>query len=91
MIKFDDDDLITLPEAARTLPGKVHPATLWRWATKGRSGVRLPTLKAGRSRFTTKAHLQRFLVQSDPLQDAPPTVPLPSKSEADRYCEKEGL
>jgi hypothetical protein len=92
VIKYDADDLISLPQAARTLPGNVHPATLWRWCAKGRNGRRLPSLKLGRARYTTRSALQKFLAESDHLADARPTVPLaPSKSESDRYLDSEGL
>ena len=32
---IDRDDLLTLSEAARRLPGRPHRSTLWRWARKG--------------------------------------------------------
>lgn len=91
-IQIDAPDLMTLPEAARTLPGKVAPATIWRWATCGRNGHRLPTLRLGRCRYTSKSALQRFLQESDTLRKSDAeTVPMASKSEAEKYCEAEGL
>ena len=32
---IDRDDLLTLTEAAKRLPGRPHRSTLWRWARKG--------------------------------------------------------
>ncbi len=91
MIQFDASDLLTLPAAARSLPGNVNPATMWRWATTGRNGVRLGTIKIGRSRYTTRRELQRFLIASDPAQEqSASTVPI-SQDEADRFLESEGL
>ncbi|MEX1015934.1 MAG: hypothetical protein WDZ31_04230 [Phycisphaeraceae bacterium] len=32
---LDRDDLLTLTQAAKRLPGRPHRSTLWRWAQKG--------------------------------------------------------
>jgi Protein of unknown function (DUF1580) len=55
-----DESLITLPEAARLLPGRPHVSTLWRWVSRGCRGIRLETLAIGRHRFTSREALERF-------------------------------
>ena len=60
MLHFDDEDLITLAEAARLVPGQRHPATLWRWANIGVAGVRLDSLEIGGVAYTSPKALQSF-------------------------------
>ena len=60
-----DESPLTLAEAAKVLPrlrgGKrVHVATLHRWALKGVAGVRLETIRLGRTVVTSREALQRF-------------------------------
>jgi Protein of unknown function (DUF1580) len=56
-----DKKPITLAEAARLLPKRPNPATLWRWRTKGVRGVRLKTSMIGGRRYVTRAALQQFI------------------------------
>lgn len=53
--------LLTLPEAAKTLPRRVHASTLWRWATRGIKGVKLQLTTIGGRRFLSPEALQEFL------------------------------
>ncbi len=60
-----DESPLTLAEAARALPrlrgGKrVHVATLYRWVSRGVAGVRLESLRLGRTVVTSREALQRF-------------------------------
>ena len=54
------DDKITLTAAAKRVPGRPHPSTLWRWCRRGIRGVRLRYLKVGRCIYTTAADLEQF-------------------------------
>lgn len=57
-----EEELVTLHQAARrTLPSPPSPQTLWRWHSKGLNGVRLPTIKVGRTRYTTVRAFMQFL------------------------------
>ena len=64
MINLASDNILSLREAARWLPpvnGKrPHPATIWRWASKGINGIRLETAKIGRRVITSTSALQTF-------------------------------
>ena len=56
------EDTLSLPQAARELPGTPDPSTLWRWATRGVKGVKLETVRIGAGRvYTSRQALTRFL------------------------------
>lgn len=57
---------ITLSEAAKRLPGKPDPSTLFRWSRSGvlaadGQRVRLPLLRVGRRLFVAPAELDIFV------------------------------
>lgn len=63
VINLDTDELITLAEAARTLPGgAVHVSTVHRWRLRGVRGVRLPTLLRGGIRYTSRQAIASWIV-----------------------------
>ena len=53
-------DLIPLGEACKLLPGRPHRSTVFRWAQKGREGVRLKVVSVGKTRCTTERWLMEF-------------------------------
>jgi hypothetical protein len=55
-----DEKPLPLAEAARLLPKRPNPATLWRWRTKGVRGVRLVTSMIGGRRYVTPTALREF-------------------------------
>lgn len=60
-IDLATENLKTLNEAARTLPGgPVHVSTMHRWRLKGVHGVRLATILRGGIRFTSDEAIDRF-------------------------------
>lgn len=72
-MKFDDEDVLSLSEAAKALPGKTSSSTVWRWATVGYRGVLLDTLRIGGRIFTSRRALQCFF-------EATSTRPEPMRS-----------
>ena len=65
MIDIASETVIPLTEAAKHLPAKPsgkhpHPVTLARWATEGIHGVRLETIRVGKTVCTSLEALQRF-------------------------------
>lgn len=56
---------LTFSEAREKIPlvngRKVHPATIWRWATSGVRGVRLHSRLVGGRRVTTESEIEEFL------------------------------
>lgn len=75
MINIENDKLMTLAEAARTLPrrrrgSRPHASTLYRWATRGLGGVRLEVIRVGGTLCTSQAALQSFFQELTESNDA---------------------
>lgn len=65
MIDLENEEILTFQDACQRLPRKragrrMHPGTLYRWASTGLRGVRLETLQVGGSQCTSVQALQRF-------------------------------
>jgi Protein of unknown function (DUF1580) len=61
VIDIDKQSLVLLSKAGECLPGKPHPSTISRWASRGIRGVRLETCLVGGRRYTSREALQRFI------------------------------
>lgn len=81
------DELLSLSEAAKRLPQKPSPATLYRWRTKGANGVHLKCVRIGRTWYTTIRWLNDFIVS----QSNTPNFPDIQDSEADSIRSAETL
>jgi hypothetical protein len=73
---------LALAEAARLLPKRPNPATLWRWRTKGVRGVKLVTKLIGGRRYVTRAALQQFIEAVTAAASASAGPPSASESAA---------
>lgn len=79
MAVLDDslEDLMSVTEAAQTLPGRPHPGTLIRWG-KGIRGIKLPFKRIGGRLFVSRAALLEFIdaltAASDDSSNYLPTV-----------------
>ena len=81
------DELITLEQAAKDLPGNRNVSTIYRWAESGSRGVYLTCVSVGHKRYTTHDWLKNFLLdceaarQKEKQADLPfePQVPYPSE------------
>jgi len=60
MIDVQNENILSLAEAARSLPYMRNLATLFRWRTRGCRGVVLETLLMGGRRVTSVEALDRF-------------------------------
>lgn len=78
-IDLQKDTLLSFADAARLLPAtergtKLHTATIWRWATKGRviggRRIKLENLVVGGRRVTSTEALNRFAMQVTEAVDA---------------------
>ena len=66
------DGLMPLAEAARTIPGQPHLATVYRWVRHGVGDVRLEAVKVGGRLFTSQEAVDRFIrATSTPPSCAP--------------------
>jgi hypothetical protein len=66
----DFADLLSLAEAARLIPGRPAPVTLWRWHRRGCFGVRLKTICIGARRFVSRSDLDLFIRAVTAARDA---------------------
>jgi hypothetical protein len=61
VINIGEEQLLSLREAAKKLPGAPHWSTLMRWSRRGlKDGRRLATVKIGGRIFTSAAALAKF-------------------------------
>lgn len=60
MIDISSESLLTISQAAKSLPGRPHTSTLWRWVNRGVRNYRLETCMIGGRRFTSQEALARF-------------------------------
>jgi len=60
VIKFGNENLLTLAQVARLLPGHPHVATIFRWCRYGCRNIRLEYVRMGRRMLTSKEALERF-------------------------------
>ena len=93
-ISLHAEHILTIREAVEELPclrgGKqVHRSTIYRWMKLGARGVRLESLKVGRSTVTSREALQRFAErESSPPPDSaqePSRGALAAERELDRH------
>ena len=54
MIDVNGEQLLTLAEAARSLPRCPHIATIYRWISRGVKGVKLEAVRIGGTQYTSK-------------------------------------
>ncbi len=72
MIDVQNEQILTLAEAARSLPGRPNLATLFRWRTRGVRGVKLETILSGGRRYTSVESLRRFQNRVTAVADGEP-------------------
>jgi len=81
MIDIQAEQMLTIADAARELPGRPHISTLWRWIQRGCRGVKLETILLGGMRYTSREALQRF---ADAVTAAADGKPAPSRTSSQR-------
>ena len=76
-IDINTEHLLSLKEASNSLPkidGRTpHASSIWRWCTRGLSGIKLDHVRLGRRVVTSKEALNRFVneltrIESEKLQ-----------------------
>lgn len=66
------ETLLTLTQAAATLPNKPHASTIHRWRLNGVRGIRLETIMVGGRRYTSREALERFSARLTAAADGEP-------------------
>lgn len=60
-MKLLTEDVLTIREVAKELPGRPNLCTIWRWTNRGVAGVRLEIVRVGERIFTSRQAVARFL------------------------------
>jgi hypothetical protein len=68
-VNLTGETLLTLAEAARSLPGRPHLSTLQRWRLRGVRGVKLETILVGGRRVTSQEAIERFAAATTAAAD----------------------
>ncbi len=92
MIDLQNEQIISLAEAARSLPGgSVHVSTIHRWRLRGVRGVKLSTVMRGGARRTSREAIERFCVAVTAASEGetPPTRTARQRRRAIRAAEAE--
>lgn len=100
MIDPNSESLLSLAEAAKTLPARragkrPHVSCLYRWTTSGCKGVVLESLQVGGTRCTSREALARFFERltyvDSPEAHRTPTRRRRAAEAASRALEREGV
>ena len=81
-------DLIPLENVPELLPirrgKKFHRSAIFRWANRGKNGVKLQTIRVGRTLCTTDLWLMQFLTQSSIRNESQTVTGLHKRNEVGR-------
>ena len=72
MIDPQTESLVSITEAAKSLPGRPNITTIWRWRNRGVRGVKLETILSGGRCFTSVEALRRFQERVTAAADGAP-------------------
>ncbi len=89
-IDINSEQILTVAEAARLLPGRPSTRTVWRWLDRGVRHVKLESVLVGGRRFVSKESINRFLesINQPDVQRTSPAVAAKRKR-AIKRAEKE--
>jgi len=66
----DQNEFITMSEAAKLLRGRPSIVSLWRWRVRGVAGVKLQYVTVGKLPLTTREWLREFIIESSKAKQA---------------------
>ena len=72
MIDPQNESLVSLTDAAKSLPGRPNITTSWRWRNRGVRGIKLETVLIGGRRMTSREALSRFFAATTAAADGEP-------------------
>lgn len=72
MIDIQNENLLTMAQAAASLPNRPHLSTLWRWRKRGIGAVRLEVITIGGRVFTSAEALARFAEKTTAAAEGEP-------------------
>src|SRR4051794_29260548 len=74
-----DEDLMPFAAGVRSLPGRPHLSTGYRYALRGFHGVILETMMCGGRRYTSRQALRRFVDAVTAAANRRPQSPIPTR------------
>ena len=78
------NELLTLSEAAKAIPGKPSLVTLWRWVHKGvKNGARLRAIRIGGRRYIPRDAIAEFIEACSAIDVAEPAK-RPTRTDKER-------
>jgi hypothetical protein len=77
MKQVQNQQLLTLKQASKTIPSRPHVATLWRWVNRGCRGIQLESWLIGGLRYTSVEAIEKFFAQTN-------SKPAPAKPDRQR-------
>ncbi len=66
-----NEELLSVAEAAKILPGRPNVATVWRWISRGCKGIRLEVFRSGGRTYTSRQALERFSARLSGQAESP--------------------
>ena len=78
-IDIQNEEVLSIAEAAKLLPGRPNVRTVWRWLDRGCRGCRLESVLVGGRRYTSVEAVFRFL-EAINSSDGPATSPAASRA-----------
>ena len=72
-IDISTEQVLSLTAATKSLPGRPHVSTLWRWYKRGVRGIQLETIVVAGRRFTSAEAIQRFAERCSAAADGTPS------------------
>ncbi|HEX2476885.1 MAG TPA: DUF1580 domain-containing protein [Lacipirellulaceae bacterium] len=91
VIDYENEQLLTMSQAAKLMPGRPNIATIWRWRTSGCRGHKLETILVGGRRFTSREATGRFLAalnDEDAMKSVTPAQRAKAIESAEKRAEK---
>jgi len=86
-IDISSERLLSLTEAAKSLPGRPHISSIFRWLSNGVRGVKLESCLIGGRRFTSQEALERFCAATTAAADGGP-APVRTSRQRQRAIEQ---
>ena len=90
---FDTENHLSYAQAGKAMPEPVSPTSVWRYATKGKRGIKLPTIPTKSGPVTTRAAIRWWFARLQ-LADQQPTSPRSRRQldpELEAECEAAGI
>jgi hypothetical protein len=71
-IDINREELISLAEVSRAVPGRPALSTIWRWRLKGVRNVRLETVVVGGRVYSSRQAVERFIAATTAVSSRQP-------------------